>query len=366
MAQYPDRFIPKRSAMDIDYSCYLLNQKGPKPIIVESTDSEVVNSAKRSQNQNNYISVLTFSRSDLLPLRLKKAIFGNNRQKWVLQFSSRPLRKRDSPESFRCLSDVWPVKPRSKPLLKNPSIILDLPDIQDHLDCSSPLDWAATGYIATVYENEVHFWHPEGRRMEATYTSMRVGKCLKWNRQGNLLAFALEYPHCKYATWSIQLQKVKTVFFCSYAFCEITAIEWTKSNEIITGCSQGCLRTGKISTGHMMYPHVQLDGTISCVKLSSNENFCAVVVKNNFLIRLLRYPQWTAHYDINCQEIGKKISISWHPWREGLLAVGQAQGVSIWNVNNLTVVGHIVCYSIDAIAFNPVSAELLIILRECI
>ncbi|CAH2000264.1 unnamed protein product [Acanthoscelides obtectus] len=262
MAQYPDRFIPKRSAMDIDYSCYLLNQKGPKPIIVESTDSEVVNSAKRSQNQNNYISVLTFSRSDLLPLRLKKAIFGNNRQKWVLQFSSRPLRKRDSPESFRCLSDVWPVKPRSKPLLKNPSIILDLPDIQDHLDCSSPLDWAATGYIATVYENEVHFWHPEGRRMEATYTSMRVGKCLKWNRQGNLLAFALEYPHCKYATWSIQLQK--------------------------------------------------------------------------------------------------KISISWHPWREGLLAVGQAQGVSIWNVNNLTVVGHIVCYSIDAIAFNPVSAELLI------
>nr|CAH7741650.1 unnamed protein product [Callosobruchus chinensis] len=342
--------------MDFEQSYFLLNKNTDKKRIIEVvfTDSGIFHLAKAMNNARKYVG------------QLKSSIFGASIQKKVLQFSSRQSCEESAQETLKPSSDVWPVKPRRKPLLKTPSIILDLPDIQNHLDCSSPLDWGALGYIATIYEKEVHFWHPEGKAIGATSTSRQVGNCLKWNRQGNLLAFATEYVHGKCAVWDIRSQKVIDASSCCFLFSlgEITAIEWTKSNDIITGCTNGHVRSWRLGIKKMR--RSQIDSAISCIKLSSQEMYCAVVSSNNAFLKLLTWPKMDSHFDIHSQGIGEKISIDWHPWKDCLLAVGQSKSILIWNVNTLTVVGHISSHRVDAVAFNPISGELLVsIVSNC-
>nr|CAI5861804.1 unnamed protein product [Callosobruchus analis] len=226
--------------MNIEHSYYILskNVDKKKTIEVESTASGFIHSARAKYQAKNYIGQCAYPLSSSYARRLKLGIFGANRQRKVLQFSSRKSCE-NTAHKYRLhrnpSCEVWPVKPRRRPLLTSPSIILDLPDFQELLDFSSPLDWGTTGFIATIYEREVHFWHPEGKAMGATRTNQQVGNCLKWNRQGNLLAFATEYVHGSCVVWNIHSQKVCTISSCSCCIGQITALEWTKSNVVITG-----------------------------------------------------------------------------------------------------------------------------------
>nr|CAI5861803.1 unnamed protein product [Callosobruchus analis] len=201
--------------MNIEHSYYILskNVDKKKTIEVESTASGFIHSARAKYQAKNYIGQCAYPLSSSYARRLKLGIFGANRQRKVLQFSSRKSCE-NTAHKYRLhrnpSCEVWPVKPRRRPLLTSPSIILDLPDFQELLDFSSPLDWGTTGFIATIYEREVHFWHPEGKAMGATRTNQQVGNCLKWNRQGNLLAFATEYVHGSCVVWNIHSQKVCT------------------------------------------------------------------------------------------------------------------------------------------------------------
>lgn len=54
------------------------------------------------------------------------------------------------------------------------------------------VDWGKKGYIGTIYENEVHLWHPDDNlRRHVTVTNKRVQSCLKWNTEGTEFAIAL-------------------------------------------------------------------------------------------------------------------------------------------------------------------------------
>ncbi|VEN45695.1 unnamed protein product [Callosobruchus maculatus] len=350
MAKYPDRFIPQRSATDFEQSFFILSENTDEKATIEvvPTESGVVLLGKAANNRKNYKD------------QLRLSIFGTNRQKKVLQFSFRSSRGDTAQQTFKPSSDVWPVKPRKKPLLKSPSIILDLPDIQNHLDYSSPLDWGAAGYIATIYEKEVHFWHPDGKVITETQTFRSVGNCLKWNRHGNLLAFATEGLTRRFSVLDIHSQKDIVTYFHCCVYCQITAMEWSMSNHLITGCSCGYVRTWRMVSDKKSWSHVQMEWAISCIKLSSQEKYCAVVSRNTSVLKLHTWPKMNPHFDLNCQGTDEKISIDWHPWKDCLLAVGQSNCILIWNVNTLTVVGQVSCHYVDAVAFNPLSGELLI------
>ncbi|KAG5894731.1 hypothetical protein JTB14_006150 [Gonioctena quinquepunctata] len=340
-----DRFIPRRQSTDFDISYHIINHidegSSPNPAITDSDDGVFINTAKHTYHLNNYREAL---KTSLL-----------RKQKKVLQFSSPIEKMNDDNEE----AEIWPVEPRSRPLLGAPSIVLDMPELDTHL-CHQVVDWGKKGYIAATYDGEVHLWHPEKVPRRVTHTKSRVRNCIKWNKEGTHFAIALNNKGI--AIWDSETFKTTAKNVCQcLQFCQITSIEWTKSNHLISGCTEGRLCYWSPSlTCIKTCPYAHL-GDVIAIKLSCREKSLATTGIDR-QIKTWFWPEFTANADMKYN--GPTKAIDWHPWKDSLLAVGGPIYSTIWNVCNRKIVSfkehpHPES-SVDCLSFNPLSGELLV------
>ncbi|KAJ8923121.1 hypothetical protein NQ315_001674 [Exocentrus adspersus] len=337
---YSDRFIPRRSKTNFDLSFYYIEEPDDNLNKIDKClDNEwFTNTAEYCYNLEQY-------RSELC-----KAMLPDDKR--ILVFSSLNQDKK-----------LWPVHSRSKPLLGPPSLVLDMPTLSTRIS-DHAVDWGKKGYIGTVYQNEVHLWHPqETLDRHVTDTSKRVQNCIKWNKDGTQIAMALTMGGI--AIWDCEARKIIRQDKCPCKSCRITAIEWTSSNHLITGCSEGELRAW--SPDLVCYKSVFLAhvGAIIAIKFSCNENY--MVSSGSYsrdrVLRIWKWPSLQGFSEISYT--GKPIkAIAWHPWKESLLAIGGPTGISLWNVSLVKLVEHKAyiyehCF-VDALTFNPLSGELVV------
>lgn len=53
------------------------------------------------------------------------------------------------------------------------------------------VDWGKNGYIAAIFEGEVHLWHPTKLKRHITRTQGKVRNCVMWNTTGTHFAMSL-------------------------------------------------------------------------------------------------------------------------------------------------------------------------------
>ncbi|KAJ8957359.1 hypothetical protein NQ318_004838, partial [Aromia moschata] len=348
---FSDRFIPRRANANFDLSYYYIQNSEEKaihdPFFYKDTDS-FVNTAKHFYNLRQYRTKLW---KTMMP-----------EEERVLIFSS-PKKPKDTDKKYENPDrNVWPVCARTKPLIGPPSIVLDMPDLDTNI-YHHVVDWGKMGYIGTIYEREVHLWHPEEKlRRHVTKTGGRVQHCVKWNRKGTLFAMAMTLSGV--CVWDCNICKaVKTVVCtCSFERCTVTAIEWTRDNSLITGCSEGglCwwspefLAIKMFCRAHASY--------IINIKVSCNENYL-VTSGIDKVVRLWKLPEFKEDFEITMSRSPVK-SIAWHPWRDSLMVLAGAKCTTLWNINARKPVRccrHPYGNSIvDSLTFNPLSGELVV------
>ncbi|XP_018571050.1 protein cortex-like [Anoplophora glabripennis] len=356
-----DRFIPRRANVNFDLSYYSLTEDSDDfdtSNIMYSGSSTFTNTAKYYYNLAQYRT------------HLWKAMMPRDNK--ILVFSS-PKKKGRCGREKNCNTSLWPIHPRSKPLLGRPSIILDMPDLDTDIT-HQVVDWGKKGYIGTIYENEVHLWHPDDNLSRlVTNTQRRVQACLKWNEDGTQFGMALSMSGI--AVWDFNASKVlysSLIIFlqmsesgsclCLYGGCVVTAMQFTSNNYLITGCSSGrlciwtpcmvCIRT--LHTAHTDMP-------IIVIKLSCNENYL-VTTGLDRKVRICKWPTLEGLFQISFTEAPVK-AVAWHPWRDSLLAIGGPTNTALWNVSTLKELDSKTHPHenkiIDCLTFNPLSAELV-------
>ncbi|KAJ8986160.1 hypothetical protein NQ317_005634 [Molorchus minor] len=349
-----DRFIPRRANVDFDFSYYLINKSRERPTtnpFKRPEPSSFVNTAKYFYNLNQYRSAL---RKSMVP--------DTDR---VLTFSSP---KRDKTEEWRKDPDntsSWPVRPRTRPLLDTPSIILDMPDLDTNM-WHHVVDWGKKGYIGTIYEGEVHLWHPEEKlTRHITETGERVCSCIKWNRDGTHLAMALTFSAI--CIWDCIKNKMADVIACRCrsAKCrQVTAFEWTINNCLLTGCSAGRLTSYSRDFVCIKSFYMAHASHIVNIKASCHGNYI-VTSGQDHSVRIWKWPEFIEYFEIEISILRSPIkSVDWHPWRDTLLAIGGPRYTTLWNVGTqkqVKIKPHPHSRSLlDALSFNPLSGELVV------
>ncbi|CAH1275193.1 unnamed protein product [Diabrotica balteata] len=262
----------------------------------------------------------------------------------------------------------WPVEARRKPLLSNsPAVFLDLPDLDTHF-CKNIVDWGNTGYIATIFDSQVHLWHPDKKvtiKVSTEFYDNTVEKCIRWNRDGSLFAVAVNINQV--AVYDILGNKVSSntgSCACSVKnsvfnkLCTIISIEWTKSNILLTGCSNGTLTKFNANLKWQRFRYRVHSEDIIKLALSCNENYLTSVGMDKTML-IMKYPELDV---IQSCRLETTKAIAWHPWKDSLLVLGETDHFFLWNVQNQKVSSSIIFPNtyIDSLIFNPMSAELLV------
>ncbi|XP_056647709.1 protein cortex-like [Diorhabda sublineata] len=351
-----DRFIPRRPNIRLEATFDLINTSDSATVCNKYDfieDDTFVNTAKQRYCRENYRKFL------------KEAMFFEKYN--IFELSNFHKKKPTGKEISH-----WPVKPRNKPLLPgSPSMLLDLPDLDMHY-CRNVVDWGKSGYIGTIYDYKIHLWHPEKNiRIQLTDISGNiVENCIKWNADGSKLSTALVGGSL--AVYNMQLNKTTHLGTCPCRLtpmgikkmCSIISAEWTKSNYILTGCSKGTLTRWLHNLNYSRFRYRAHVGDITKLILSCKEKYIATTgIDNNLVI-------WTYHeieQKLNIKCILPTKAIAWHPWKDSLLVVGDVDRFYLWNVQNMNMLRSIKFENsyIDCLAFNPLSAELLLSVTFC-
>ncbi|XP_031352490.1 cell division cycle 20.5, cofactor of APC complex-like, partial [Photinus pyralis] len=221
--RFYDRFIPRRTCVDVEVLNYMLLKDTST---ASSTESDTNNESRRFANkaylkwQKRLFQERLWSYS---PIPKKVLTFS---QTWKASKKSSPF------------SNLWSVRARTKPLIGPPITVLDMPNLVGGI-CQHSTDWGSTGYLASVFAGEVYLWSSQKNDPKrVTNTGGKVGKCIRWNKNGTALAMAYELKGL--AIFNSVKNKIVYEETCNcLSACCITAMEWTTSNMLITGCKLG-------------------------------------------------------------------------------------------------------------------------------
>ncbi|XP_018323830.1 protein cortex-like isoform X2 [Agrilus planipennis] len=337
-----DRFIPRRRGKDMDLSNYLVSSS--------------------TQNYENGSGTKSDWQKRIYTQTLWSCMFGLNR-KDVLKFSDGA---HSSPKYGIVPNQLWPVKPRKKPVIGKPVTILDMPAF-------SKMDWSKNGDLACIHEHEVYVWHENIQNaFKITETGKRVNNCIKWNNTGTRLAMGLKMS--KIAIWNVQQEKkeVEVTCVCCPTYCYITCLVWTKANKLISTCSRGymTLWTKRLSLLRQIMAHSKF---ITYVDISCNETYLVTSGLDNY-VRIWNLAQLSEIIKLYISVNVK--GLSFHPTREpflvlGLCDVDYRKCKSSLILFNVLVENYIARKDfprgtfIDALSFCPFSGELVVSYYFC-
>ncbi|CAH0564747.1 unnamed protein product [Brassicogethes aeneus] len=352
-----DRFIPTRAHMNLEISNYKLKNSDPG---TESSETWPEDNTYFNLKKHNY-NITKYRQHLCLALTLN--------QEKILNFSSPHCKKMGKV----CQNDkLWPVYPRKKPLMEQPQLVLDMPELDVYLS-SHVVDWSSTGYVATIYNKEVHLWHPEKMlRRQKTVTNKQVKKSVRWNKNGRYFAVAIGKSKCLI----VDAQDLKNTFeilcLCSFEYktCELRHIDISHNDTIVFGCSLGRISLYRSFSNDFhfnsqsrvaAFVSENLGNSVVSVELSCNDKFLAVSLMDGHIV-VMTFPQLqTVAYYSNDRPIK---SLCWHPWKENLLVVCSKKSLILFNINTMSKVAEKPFQHpntiVDSMAFNPISGELVV------
>lgn len=346
-----DRFIPDRGNMEL--SNYLINtsEEFGVDFCIDPT-TKYVNFAEKIFKEENY------------KCKLWETVVNKSKKK-VLNFGTSDLKSNEN-SSYNIA--YWPVHPRKTPCISAPSAVLDMPGLKFNRKYNSA-DWGASGYLASVYCREVYLWHPEVHpSYKISKTNKRVRNCIKWDKLGNYLAVAL-FPN---GFTVLSLNNVETkleqhpfLYYCKCKVrgCHVSRFAWDQSGSLYIGCSKGAINKLNKGSHVPQLIHSLAVANILNLELSCKENYLAVLDMHAecTILCLERNNVVNVFRDLKEYEIR---AIAWHPWKNSLLAVSDRVNILLYNVSARTKVCLfsmlVYSYQIDALTFNPLSAELVL------
>ncbi|KAF7274973.1 cdc20/fizzy protein cortex [Rhynchophorus ferrugineus] len=343
-----DRFIPRR-CINLELNHYNLTHSekdylSSTPIENELLNETFINTAKYANMITNYRKLLLRSIYQQTPDRPY--------QMPVL----------DVPE--KTPSHTWPVKPRRKPLIKRPEIILDMPDISTTI-YHHVIDWGKSGLLATIFHSEVYLWPFRDSKPQQTDSGGTILDCIKWNKSGT--HFAVSRTLSRLSIFDAERLKITRNFYCKCDDCVITAIEWTSKEYVFSGCSKGAINVVFKNSYRSDHTIGVLTEEIIDLQLSCNERYLTVrgMSGSCVVFKLAQTMEEVFVAKGGCNYIK---STAWHPWKESVLAIADITNtIYLWNINNRKLIDKSVAKPffreeniIDCLTFNPVSAELLV------
>ncbi|KAB0793744.1 hypothetical protein PPYR_13364 [Photinus pyralis] len=226
-------------------------------------------------------------------------------------------------------------------------------------------DWGSTGYLASVFAGEVYLWSSQKNDPKrVTNTGGKVGKCIRWNKNGTALAMAYELKGL--AIFNSVKNKIVYEETCNcLSACCITAMEWTTSNMLITGCKLGRVVVWDEQLRYETDRFWSHDGMIIEMRLSCDEKYLVTSGEDNN-VRIWFWPQLREHFQVSYTAPVR--GIAWHPWNYSLLAIGGGVGqgcVTIWNASSMQQKGRKSpkennAFAVDSLAWNPLTGELVV------
>ncbi|CAG5051817.1 unnamed protein product [Parnassius apollo] len=150
-------------------------------------------------------------------------------------------------------------------------------------------------------------------------------------------------------------------------FCAITAVEWSPTgNSYVIGCSSGMINSYTIDNEPIHCRRVAFSA-ILFLRVSPDARYIAAAAFNTDTVHLLRWPSLEYYSVLNSSNWTIK-TITWHPWRSALLAVGAVTTniharIALWDAPAARVREYALShkhYYIDAMLFSHRTGELVV------
>ncbi|XP_030762796.1 protein cortex-like [Sitophilus oryzae] len=344
-----DRYIPNRAYINSEFAQYNYLARSNECLSSTLIEQRLLN--EPFINTAKYANVVTNYRK-----QLQHALFET-------PHSSKKKSHKIIPER-----DTWPVVARKKPLIERPVTILDMPDISTTI-YHHVIDWGKHGRLATIFHEEVHLWPSLDNQPTKTDTGGTILECVKWNRSGT--KFAVSRTISGLSIMDGETLKLVASYPCKCPMeCHITSIAWTEKDNVIAGCSRGCISIISKNSPTVVYcrPNILRDEIID-IKLSCNDNYLVLRgMKGTCAIFKMPVEEAKDPWLTFNKNRGFIKTTAWHPWKESILVVGDLQNsITIWNVNSEKLIDRAnprplfkEPYTLDCLTFNPLSAELLV------
>ncbi|KAK6619975.1 hypothetical protein RUM44_006375 [Polyplax serrata] len=341
-----DRYVPSRRLMDFDAAYYNL-----------------MYSNFRSENQIEFTSLssynkrMEFIRSFENIGNLNQRIFKTSKCQWgSLQ---------DNEIGRKIEEQIWPCQPRQKPCLVKERV-LDLPEFKTGFHLSQTIEWGKNDIIATSVKNKII----TGSGFTEKYTSTETvteyegdfGTAVAWSGNGVNLAVGTDAGLVQ--IWNLTKKKVIVEEKCCEEKCTVTSLQWhPMHHSLVWACSRGKISRRDFRENITTEVEFAHDGCICNLKYSPKANYLCSSGQDGY-VRIWRGDSCDPYMEIEMSNPVR--AIAWHPWRSGLLAVGEGQpgtgSLSIWNVNTakMQYLGKMSkSVAIKTMEFSKISGELV-------
>ncbi|XP_069358885.1 protein cortex-like [Maniola hyperantus] len=273
------------------------------------------------------------------------------------------------------LVQLWPCNPRKTSYLSTADSVLDLPT---YSSATFPelLDWSKDNVLVAALGSSYHKWSWNSQNIVSrVYTRYEIQSC-KFDPRGELLLLGTHMQRVEIHN-NARNKRVGVVLcegerlLCAHRhrsdvhFCSITALDWSPTgNSFVMGCSFGVVmsvtRCAKVINLTRVVPE-----PIYLVRVSPDTRFVAVCVVNSAAVMLLTWPTLKKYFRFYADWLVK--TITWHPWRSALLAVGAVTSELQASVAVFHAPTRVVCerglaprpYCLDAMLFSERSGELV-------
>ncbi|XP_055371925.1 protein cortex isoform X2 [Condylostylus longicornis] len=363
--KFGDRFIPRRYAFG---NTELIRNRALNKN--KSNEEDIIQMRLKSGywkgfNYGVYMSELF----DLRPKRIyqfnDKYLIHNINSKFVL---NPPVKNVTYINNNREKLD-WQCKPRAKPSACVDSTH-DLPAFKLH-SSKKIIDWSYKDQIGASFGQDLVIWTCETDKTVVYRTKFVTA--LRFSPKGESLALGCEkFQKPLIQIWSMKNTNsttndlcLKDSFILSEQQQEIVCIEWHPQGiYILCGMSTGQIYVVNSLTSKTNVIHYH-SHRISDIKFNIGAKYLGTS-DHHGLVVIMKWPSFKIQLRLKSNTISNpsKAFIDWHPWNPIDIAVAKSHSILIVNIQTRSIVAQ---YNrrdndcvIDAIAFNKISAELVV------
>ncbi|CAK1595830.1 unnamed protein product [Parnassius mnemosyne] len=298
--QRTDRFVPPRESIDA------MRRRKSSPVTCNNVD---VWYSKYLQ-QKKYTMFLDEA-FGLEPLNI---------QNHHTQQHSRLCPARNQEEAYL---RPWPCIPRDRKLLSSADSILDLPR---YSLAAFPelLDWSNDNILVAALGRKYHKWSWRTQGPINQGVTKKEIFCCKFHPRGEMLALGTQDRTAEIHDNMLSKCVGYSSCECSQGdilTCSVTAVEWSPTgNSYVIGCSRGMTTSYSRNSEPIRWRRVARNA-ILFLRVSPDARYIAVAAVNSDALHLLCWPSLEPYSVLDSSNWTIK-SITWHPWRSALLAVG--------------------------------------------
>ena len=322
-----DRFIPNRSAMDLDVSHFELTRGAG------SSDAENVN-ANASPAKEEYNS------------KLRETLMEGNASSKVLAFKNKPKPADAQESSLRVLytqNREAGFQPRkfSRHIPQAPERILDAPELLDDYYLNL-LDWSSSNILGVALGDSIYLWNAADGSIQQLMQTQGEGThvtSLSWIAQGNYMAVGTS-DH-KVQIWDVE--KLKQVRSMDGHSARVSSLAWNGPTLSSGGRDSKIVHHDVREQRHkvgMLKGHTQevcgLKWSPSGTQLASGGNDNLLNIWDDRYTSCANQTTDTALHRLDAHRAAVK-ALAWCPWQRHLLASGGGTAdrmIRFWNSNS--------------------------------